>query len=300
MTTPLRGQLKLDEPMARHTSWKVGGPARRFYQPADLADLQVFMVQLAEAEPVYFTGLGSNLLVRDGGFDGTVVCLQPGLKAIDVLQQTDNTVSFQVEAGASCAKVAKFGNQHGLLHSEFFAGIPGTIGGALAMNAGAFGGETWSYVQQVQTVDRQGRLHTRGKQDYQISYRHLSARQTCEEWFVSAELCFDRDDQRDGKHLVKNLLAKRASSQPTGVLSCGSVFTNPEGDHAARLIEAAGLKGYRIGGAHISEKHANFFLNDQQATAADLEQLIRHAQDTVLQQFGVQLHPEVKTIGEAA
>ncbi|SMF93792.1 UDP-N-acetylmuramate dehydrogenase [Methylomagnum ishizawai] len=289
----LRGELRLHEPMAEHTSWRVGGPAERFYLPADLDDLVMFLGQLPPDEPLFWVGLGSNLLVRDGGIRGTVICTRNRLKNLRALAED----RIYVEAGVPCGHVAKFCAERQLDGAEFLAGIPGTLGGALAMNAGAFGGETWPWVERVVTLDRHGTLRRRTPTDYTVGYR--SVRGPAGEWFVAAELKLVRNEDSAGRDKIKALLARRNETQPTNLPSCGSVFRNPEGDFAARLIEAVGLKGFRIGGACVSEKHANFIINTGAATAADIEALVLHVRDTVRQQQGRELIPEVKIVGVA-
>jgi UDP-N-acetylmuramate dehydrogenase len=284
-------RVRRDEPLSRHTSWHVGGPAELFFNPRDREDLAAFLRAAPPEVPIQWIGLGSNLLVRDGGVRGIVISTHGTL---DVLERVaENTV--RGEAGVACARIARQCVRWGLGPAEFFAGIPGTLGGALAMNAGAFGGETWQHVRALETIDRRGRTHRRAPAEYQVSYRQVIP-PAPEEWFLSAELAFER---RPGVHTseVQKLLAQRKASQPIGEWSCGSVFTNPPGDHAARLIEAAGLKGFRIGDASVSEKHANFIINHGQARAEDLERLIGHVRETVARIHGVALHPEVRIVG---
>ncbi len=292
-TTTWRGVLRENENLSRHTSWRVGGPVARFYQPADIADLAVFLQELTPQETLHWIGLGSNLLVRDGGLHGTVICTSGVLS--DIRVQPHQQV--YVEAGVACPKVAKFCAKHNLVGAEFLCGIPGTMGGALAMNAGAFGGETWQLVTNVQTIDRQGVLHTRTPQDYQIAYRHVSGPQS--EWFVATTLQLQHGDGKASAAQQKALLAKRGASQPTQQPNAGSVFRNPAGDYAARLIEQCGLKGFCIGGACVSDKHANFIVNVGTATAGDIEALINKVRDTVLKETGVKLQQEVHIVGEA-
>jgi UDP-N-acetylmuramate dehydrogenase len=287
-------RVKRNEPMSRHTSWHVGGPAEVFFSPRDRTDLGAFLRSLDADVPIHWIGLGSNLLVRDGGIKGVVISTHG---ALDRLERVNETTVYG-EAGVPCARVARQCVRWGLGPAEFFAGIPGTLGGALAMNAGAFGGETWPHVMEVQTVDRRGREHTRSPSEYSISYRHVSAPAN-DEWFVAAKLTFERKSGVNEAQ-VRTLLEKRKATQPIGEWSCGSVFTNPPGDHAARLVEASGLKGFRIGGASVSQKHANFIINHGEATAADLESLIRHVQETVERVHGVRLNPEVRILGVAA
>lgn len=293
MNPTLRGTLLLNEPMARHTSWRVGGPAERCYKPAGLADLAQFLQQLPAHEPLVFVGLGSNLLVRDGGVRGTVILTSSALQQLQL--EADGCV--RAEAGVACNKVARFCIRHGLVNAEFLAGIPGTMGGALAMNAGAFDGETWSIIESVETIDRNGTQRTRQKAEFAIAYRHV--RIPAGEWFIAAHLRLPAGDAVAAEARMKALLAKRNASQPTQTANAGSTFRNPPGDYAARLIEASGLKGYCIGGACVSEKHANFIVNTGAASAAEIELLIAHLAHTVKSIHGVELLQEVHVIGEA-
>ncbi len=289
----LRGVLLHNEPMARHTTWRVGGPAERYYQPADIADLAEFLAQLPADEPLLWVGLGSNLLVRDGGVRGTVIATA-GL--LNDIEQSDATM-VRVEAGVSCAKVARFCSRLGLSGAEFLAGIPGTMGGALAMNAGAFGGETWPLVVQVETLNRHGRLRVREPGEYRIGYRTVHGH--ADEWFVAATLRLQSGDTAAAGARIRELLDRRAASQPTQQPNAGSVFRNPPGDHAARLIESCGLKGNCIGAACVSEKHANFIVNTGAASATDIEALIARVAATVERERGVRLTPEVHIVGES-
>jgi len=288
----LRGELRVNEPMARHTSWRVGGVADSYYKPADIDDLACLLALLPEEEPLLWLGLGSNLLVRDAGIRGMVI-VTSGM--FNGMERLDHDV-VRVEAGVGCPKVARFCGRQGLVGAEFMAGIPGTMGGALAMNAGAFGGETWSLVQAVETLDRQGRRHRRHPDEYEIGYRHVRGPEG--EWFIAAHLSLQSGDATVSQARIKDLLAQRNVSQPTGQPSGGSVFRNPQGDYAGRLIEASGLKGHCIGGACVSEKHANFFINTGTATAADIEALIDYVRAEVESSQGVVLVPEVHIVGE--
>ena len=288
----LRGDLKLNEPMAAHTSWRAGGPADRSYRPADLQDLQQFLNTLPADEPLYWIGLGSNLLVRDGGIRGTAILPFGGLTILQLLDGHQ----LRAGAGVACPKVARFAARAGLVGAEFLAGIPGTMGGALAMNAGAFGAETWSLVSSVQTLDRNAELHVRTPASYQISYRSVMG--PGDEWFVAVDLKLNSGDSAAAQARIKELLERRSATQPTQQPSCGSVFRNPPRDFAARLIESCGLKGERVGNAQVSEKHANFIVNLGGAKAADIEALIRYVQSKVKQQHGLWLEPEVRIIGE--
>jgi UDP-N-acetylmuramate dehydrogenase len=291
-TARWRGELRYDEPMATHCSWRTGGRAHRFYRPADLDDLCSFLSDLEPQEPLLWLGLGSNLLVRDGGFAGTVIAT---LGALNLLEWVDER-TLRAGSGVTCSKVARLTAQAGLVGAEFLAGIPGTLGGALAMNAGAFGGETWRQVVSVETVTRSGRLQTRLPSDYRIGYRSVQG--PSDEWFVTARLGLTHGDARTAQARIRALLLRRGETQPTREPSCGSTFRNPPGDFAARLIEVAGLKGTVIGGARVSEKHANFIINTGAATAADIETLIRLVQERVEQASGVRLETEVRIVGE--
>lgn len=288
----LRGVMKYEEPMSKHTSWHVGGPADRFYIPADVEDLCHFLSQLPEEEPLTWIGLGSNVLVRDGGIRGTVVTVKNVLNELTVIAPG----KIRAGAGLACAKVARFAAKSGFGGADFLVGIPGTMGGALAMNAGAFGGETWDIVVGVETVNRHGERFRREKTEYQIDYRSVKSLQR--EWFLSAELQLQVRRQDKGENTIRELLAKRAETQPMGEASCGSVFRNPEGDYAARLIEASGLKGTCIGKACVSTKHANFIINLGGANAGDIEALIKLVKETVKVKQSVLLREEVQIIGD--
>lgn len=286
------GKLLLNEPLARYTSWRVGGRADQFYIPAGLQDLCEFLKSQPADAPIYFIGLGSNLLVRDGGVRGTVVLMHNVLTTLKM----DGDLLY-AESGVTCAKLTKFAAKESKQGAEFFAGIPGTLGGALAMNAGCYGSETWDVVKRVITVDRHGELHEREAAEFQPSYRHIE-KPVADEWFIGAWLTLPQGDAEEAAQKIKALLAKRLASQPLNLPSAGSTFRNPEGDFAARLVEASGLKGYTIGGAQVSEKHANFIVNIGGATAQDIERLIQHMRDTVQQKQGVTLQQEVKVMGE--
>jgi len=293
----LRGVLRLNEPMAKHVTWRAGGAADRAYVPADGDDLVAFLASLPEHELVCVVGLGSNLLVRDGGYRGTVILTHTSHGATRL-----EAGLVYAEAGVACPKVARFAATQGLEGAEFLAGIPGTIGGALAMNAGCYGSETWDAVTKVRTVSRSGKKRERFPADYDIRYRHVALRSPAEEeWFLGAWFRFRAGDSSRARAHIKQLLARRIATQPLGLPNAGSVFRNPPGLHAARLIEACGLKGLAVGGARISEKHANFIVNPGGAArAADIEELIDRARDAVKRHFGVELIPEVEIVGEAA
>lgn len=288
----LMGKLLFNEPLARYTSWRVGGCADQLYIPGNLDDLQKYLQSLEVSVPVNFIGLGSNLLVRDGGVRGAVVLMH---NVLTEMKMDDGLV--YAEAGVTCAKLAKFCAKESRQGAEFFAGIPGTLGGALAMNAGCYGSETWNVVQRVTTINRRGELNTRDASTFNASYRHIDM-PAADEWFVAAWLKLANGSAQESAQKIKELLATRLASQPLNLPSAGSTFRNPIGDFAARLIEASGLKGYTIGGAQVSEKHANFIVNIGGATAQDIELLIKHMHDTVLDKQGVALRQEVKVLGE--
>jgi UDP-N-acetylmuramate dehydrogenase len=294
------GLLRANEPMSKHTSWRVGGAAEIYFKPADLDDLSRFLRELDSDTPVFWFGLGSNLLVRDGGLKGAVIAGAGVFKELEKVGGEDNSAPghrlVRVGASVPCTRLARQCIRWGYGPSEFFAGIPGTIGGALAMNAGAHGGETWDRVRSVTTIDRHGDVHERAPADFTVGYR--SVKGPAMEWFISAVLEFDPavDPSMD---VLNEMLARRKNTQPLGMPSCGSVFRNPPGDHAARLIESAGLKGHRVGCAEVSTKHANFIINRGGATAAEIEQLITHVQQKVADVHGIELVHEVRIVGEA-
>jgi UDP-N-acetylmuramate dehydrogenase len=299
---PVRGRLLLDEPMARHTSWRVGGPADRFFEPADREDLIEFVKALPADQPVLWLGLGSNLLVRDGGFRGTVICLHNALDALrleptDVSRLTSHASRLYAEAGVHCARLAKFAQAQKLAGLGFMAGIPGTVGGALAMNAGAWGGETWPRVAEAELLLRGGGTTWIGRDAVHYRYRHIELPANAL-GFLAARFEVEPDPEGEHARYTRASLAQRKATQPVGKPSAGSTFRNPPDDHAARLIEACGLKGCRIGGAEVSTQHANFIITAPGARAADVEALITHLALTVKAQTGVELITEVRIVGE--
>lgn len=287
-----RGELKRNEPMSKHTSWRVGGPAEQFFVPADRDDLIQFLLNLDPATEVTWVGLGSNLLVRDGGIRGAVIATHRCLRHIE--RKGENRI--YVESGVPGAKVARFSAKHDLSGAEFFAGIPGTFGGALAMNAGAFGGETWDVVSRVETIDKLGAVHVRNPMEFDVGYRSVGL--AGDQWFLAGEILLEPGDGEVGRQKIKQLLSRRSVTQPIQVPNAGSVFRNPDGDHAARLIESCGLKGVRRGAASVSTLHSNFIVNEGGASAADIESLIEHVQGVVSTDQGVDLMREVRIIGE--
>ena len=287
---PKRATPLLNEPMRRHTSWRVGGAADRFYEPASVEELREILTALPSGTPLTWLGLGSNLLVRDGGIRGAVIATGQLPRELERLDGD----RVRAGAGLPCALLARQCVRWQLGPAAFFAGIPGTVGGALAMNAGAFGGETWAHVESVTTIDRAGKVHERARDEFTVGYRSVQG--SPDEWFLSATFALARDLTTASG--LKAMLARRNATQPLGIPSCGSVFRNPPGDHAGRLIESAGLKGTRIGGAVVSDKHANFIVNDGDATAEDVEQLIERVRAAVEKASGVRLELEVRVVGE--
>jgi UDP-N-acetylmuramate dehydrogenase len=292
----LRGELRHNEPMGRYVTWRTGGSADRFYVPADLDDLAAFLRQLPPQEPLLFVGLGSNLLVRDGGWRGTAVLMHAASRRPEMREGL-----IYAEAGVASPKVARFAALHDLQGAEFLAGVPGTVGGALAMNAGCYGGETWDIVERVATINRQGRIVQRGRDEYDVGYRHCALKTPGEEWFAAASFSLKSGDGNASRAAMKELLARRIATQPLSLPNAGSVFRNPPRHYAARLIESCGLKGFERGGARVSEKHANFIVNPKgSARASDIEWLIGHIQRLVYELKGVQLTTEVRIVGEEA
>ena len=323
----LRGEVRRREPMASHVSWRAGGAAQTAYFPVDLDDLAGFLRSLPAEEPVHMTGLGSNLLVRDGGLTGTVIFTHRALRDMRLDHLGARGGGVYAEAGVACPKVARYAALNELAGAEFLAGIPGTVGGALAMNAGCYGGETWDIVAHVLTVDRTGKKRARTREDYEIDYRSVvlrgheippsppllkggeippsppltkgGVRGDLEEWFVAASFRLKRGSGAESRSKITELLKRRIATQPLGEPNAGSVFRNPKGDYAARLIEACGLKGRVMGDAMISDKHANFIVNRGGARAADIEALILLAEQSVKEKFGITLEREVRIVGDA-
>ncbi|MDX1901418.1 MAG: UDP-N-acetylmuramate dehydrogenase [Gammaproteobacteria bacterium] len=287
----ISGKILPNESLARYTTWRVGGPAELLYLPAHLEDLSLFLQQLPHHVPLTWIGLGSNVLIRDGGIHGAVIVTQGCLQTISMTE----TGLLRAEAGVAAAKLSRFAARQGLTDIEFMAGIPGTVGGALAMNAGCYGRETWESIRYVETINRLGQIRLRSADEFTTGYRFVSLPD--DEWFVAGHFVLSKGDREKSLADIKSLLEKRNASQPTSFPNCGSVFRNPDGDYAGRLIELCDLKNMRIGGAAISEKHANFIINVQEATASDIEKLIEHIKQIVFQRCGVTLVPEVRMLG---
>ena len=291
--TTYQGQLLFNELLAGYTTWRVGGVAKALYKPSGAADLAVYLKQLPANEPLLWLGLGSNSLIKDTGFSGTVIVTQGCLNGIDLVGDS----LIRVEAGVSCAKMARFSARNHLSGGEFWAGIPGTMGGALRMNAGCFHGETWQSVVEVETMTRDGEIRRRKASEFDVSYRQVLG--LGDEWFIAATCRLALGDKDKSLQLIKELLARRAATQPTSEYNCGSVFRNPPDHFAAKLIESCGLKGLRVGGAEVSEKHANFIINHEgKASSSDIESLIQWIQKTVREQKGIDLIREIHIIGD--
>mgnify|MGYP003965287637 FL=1 len=273
--------IKLNEPMSKHCSLRSGGMTSEFFLPEDINELSLFLK--SNVKPILLVGLGSNLLVRDRGFNGVTIHTK-NLKELNITNKY-----IESGAGTSLAKLSRFAQANLKYGAEFLSAIPGSVGGALAMNAGAFGSEVWQYVVSVQTISLSGELKERFPNDYEINYRSVKHRFS-DEFFISARFDFNLNKPNDN---VRELLDKRNSSQPIGLPSCGSVFKNPKDNYAAKLIESSGLKGFCIGGACVSEKHANYIINQNNATALDIENLIIHIQNTVKTLHNVELETEI-------
>ena len=287
----LRGKLLHNHLLAEYTSWKIGGPAEYFYRPVDLEDL-VQIMRVWQEEPITILGAASNVLIRDGGIKGLVIYLRHSLNKLDELDD----FNLRVEAGLDLRHLVEKCANLGMFDATFMTGIPGTIGGALKMNAGAYGSRIWNHVIAVETINRIGEIKLRRACEFAVTYRQVDGLNK-EEWFVAAQFNFLRGKVEEAKQQVQTYLQRRNKSQPLEFPSCGSVFRNPEGDYAARLIETVGLKGKQIGGARISERHANFIVNCGNATAADVETLMQEIIIKVESSSGVKLIPEVHVLG---
>jgi len=298
----INGELIANEPLSKHTTWKVGGPASLYFKPKNKKDLQKFLTILDDSQPILWLGLGSNILFPDSGFDGVVINAVGQLKNIEYQEISQQNMQVYVEVGVTCSKFSSEMASRGLLGAEFFSGIPGSMGGALAMNAGAFKGETWKAVINVETIDIKGNFHHRKAKEFDVSYRHVSGldkdQDHQKEWYVSADFVFERNPEQVelSKQQIKNMLLKRNETQPVQQANAGSVFKNPEGNYAAKLIEQCELKNTQIGDAIVSNKHANFIINQGKASSADIINLIELVQETVLKQTGILLEREVVII----
>ena len=291
LLSDVRGALRYSEPMSRHSSWRCGGDADRYFTPLDRDDLIDFLRAIPDNEPLHWLGLGSNMLIRDGGVCGTVIATSPGLSRFHWI----DAERLYAQGGATCSRLAREAAAMDRGGIEFLAGIPGTLGGALTMNAGAHGRETWDFIEWVETVDRHGQTRRRECHEYNVGYRQVDGPDG--EWFIAGVMRLPEPANGTGAAHIKRVLAQRAATQPSGKATCGSVFRNPPGDFAGRLIEHCGLKGYRLGGCLISTVHANFIVNEGEATADEVERLIAYVQRTVEAASGIHLEPEVRIIG---
>jgi len=280
----MKDMITHNESMSKHCSFRVGGFAQIFFEPSSIQELSDYLK--SNNLPVLILGLGSNILIRQKGFEGVVI----KLGNLKELSTQGNFVSAQ--AGLTLAKLSRFCESNNLYGAEFLSAIPGTVGGALAMNAGAFGSEFWNHVVTVTTINSHGHIEQRDKLDFDIDYRYVNHHNR-DEYFISAKLVFNDNPSQLN---IKELLSKRNKLQPIGKASCGSVFKNPKKGYAAELIEKCNLKGFCIGGACVSEKHANFIINNGDASADDIEKLIRHIQKTVLDKHSISLETEVVII----
>lgn len=286
-------EILFDIPLRDLNSWRVGGVADQFYFCTDKEKLSYNLQKRNFKLPIMFIGLGSNTLFRDGGFRGTIIAMHKGLNHIKLEDQL-----FYAESGVSCSKLAKYIARLGYANSAFLAGIPGTLGGALAMNAGCYGSETWDFVDKVLTIDQNGIEHLRKKEEFDIAYRHVENKKNPQEFFIAAWLEFQQGNKEKAELDIKKLLEKRKLTQPLNWPTAGSTFRNPDGHFAAKLIEESGLKGYQIGGAQVSEKHANFIINRGNASASDIENLITYIKAKVFKQTKIILETEIRIIGE--
>jgi len=285
----LRGSLRENVSLKDYNTWKVGGEAEYFYEPSDLEDLKLFL-ELLENTPITFLGNGSNVLIREGGINGCVICLKNTLN-----NYFHKNEEYVFEAGLSCMKIAQITARENHQGLEFLCGIPGSLGGALAMNAGCNGENIWNHVTKVSLINNSGEIIRKNKNDFIIGYRNTNLEEN--NFFISAVFKLKKNKLENSLEKIKEFLQDRRLKQPTGLLSCGSVFKNPHNLHAAKLIDSIGLKGYKIGGAYISEKHANFIISDKFTKSTDIEKLINFIQKEVFKKKEVILETEVKFIG---
>ena len=279
-----------NELLSKHTAWKVGGPADIFFTPQNRDDLSNFL-KSNHGKQITWLGNGTNVLVRDGGIRGAVISTKKSIDKINM--ETKN--SCRVEAGASCMDLALFAEKNQLGPAAFFSGIPGSIGGALTMNAGSFGMETWDLVKEVEVINEKGDISFIEKESFDIAYRTVTF--PFRLWFLSCSMFLSSDEETTKDNLIE-LRNQRIKTQPLSEDTCGSVFKNPPGNFAGALIEGSGLKGFKIGSASISEKHANFIVNQGGATAGDIENLINHTRQVVKKNYDIDLQPEVRIMGE--
>ncbi len=287
----LRGRLLPNHPLADITWFRAGGPAQVLFTPEDESDLAYFMAQLPADIPVSVIGIGSNTLVRDGGVPGVVIRLGRGFSQIHIEQ------GCRIRSGTAVpdVKVARAAGEAGIDGLAFFRGIPGAIGGALRMNAGAYGGETTDVFVEARAVDRSGNIHVLSHADMGFEYRKSKVADDL--IFTEALFQGQPGDSATILAAMNEITERRDATQPVRSRTGGSTFKNPPGHKSWQLIDAAGCRGLRIGGAHMSELHCNFLINDGEATAADIEALGEEVRRRVLAQSGIDLHWEIRRIG---
>ena len=290
-------RVRLNESIAEHTSFRIGGPADYYVVPEDSMSLACGIALCRQSEmPFFILGNGTNLLVGDKGFRGVIFHLYKTMDSI-TCREEDGIMYVCAGSGALLSKVGKVVAEKGYAGFEFATGIPGSVGGAIMMNAGAYDGEIGNFLEYAIVLDENGNEQRLTREDMDFGYRHSSV---MDKGYVVLEVClkFEKGDRDAILQRVEELLAKRKKSQPLDYPSAGSTFKRPEGYFAGKLIQDSGLKGFTVGGAQVSEKHAGFVINTGGASAADVRELICQVQERVFQQFGVMLEPEVRMIGE--
>lgn len=293
LKSEIHGHVRFDEPMSAHTSFHIGGPADALVIPADLKDLQnVLRIVQEEQVPCAVVGNGSNLLVRDKGIRGIVLKLGNALKNWE-----QNGDIFVFDSGVSLAQCCRIIGEAGYTGMEFAVGIPGSLGGAVFMNAGAYGGEMKDTVVSVRVMTRSGSVKTLSKEELQFSYRHSSL-QASDDIVLEVTLQVQKGDKAAIRAKMDDFSQRRISKQPLDIPSAGSTFKRPEGHFVGQMVEQSGLKGFRIGGAEVSVKHAGFIVNADHATAADVLQLIDYIRNKILEEYKITLIPEVLVLGE--
>ena len=283
-------ELRFNEPMSQHTSFRIGGPAEVMAFPKNKEELAKILKAsaLLDRKPAIL-GAGTNVLAPDAGLPGLVICLKD---CLDGMEQVDET-RIRVMAGVTMSRAAVFAANLGLAGLEFAHGIPGSVGGGVYMNAGAYGGEICQVCQEVEIMDREGNVRVLSNDEMRFSYRH-SVLEDTGDIVIRADFCLTKDNSEEIKKRMKELIGKRSASQPLDLPSAGSAFKRPVGGYAAALIDQAGLKGFQVGGAAISAKHAGFAVNVGNATAEDVKSLLRQVSDKVFDQTGIRLEPEVR------
>ncbi|MCP4933845.1 MAG: UDP-N-acetylmuramate dehydrogenase [bacterium] len=287
----LRGRLRANESLAPITWFRVGGPAQLFFSPMDEEDLAYFLVNIPSELPVTVIGLGSNLIIRDGGVKGVVIRLGRGFGDMSVPEDQHLRVGTIVPD----IRLAMRAADEGIAGLEFYRGIPGSVGGALRMNAGAHGGETKDFLVEARAVDRNGTLHVLKNKDMGYSYRHCSVP---DDYIFTSVLYAGEHGEPDAlRALMKGVVDYREEKQPVKARTGGSTFKNPDGHSAWKLVDEAGCRGLRVNGVHVSQKHCNFLINDEEATAADIELLGETVRQRVFENSGIKLHWEIRRLG---